>query len=95
MNANEVAKELGVTERTVRRWIERGLLPREKNGRGLVIDLDEARKIASPRSAEVFDELKELRDLKARYEELERRYYDLLRILNPHAQRPEAVQRGN
>jgi excisionase family DNA binding protein len=37
MNAQELASHLGVTARSVRRWIERGELPAEKPGRCYVI----------------------------------------------------------
>jgi excisionase family DNA binding protein len=37
MNAQALAAHLGVTERTVRRWIERGELPAEKRGRSFAI----------------------------------------------------------
>lgn len=50
MNAQAVANELGVTERTVRRAIQQGRLHATKEGRELVIDLDEARAVVGSRS---------------------------------------------
>jgi excisionase family DNA binding protein len=38
MNAQELAEELGVAERTVRRWIAQGRLRAERRGRAFVID---------------------------------------------------------
>jgi excisionase family DNA binding protein len=43
VNAREVATELGVTERTVRRWVSAGRLDAQKEGGRFVIDLDAAR----------------------------------------------------
>ncbi len=52
MNAQQVATELGVTERTIRRWIARGDLKAEKRGRELVIDIDAARLLTSVQAPE-------------------------------------------
>lgn len=41
--AQEVSERLGVSERTVRRWIKSGRLEAQKVGRGYRIDLEAAR----------------------------------------------------
>jgi excisionase family DNA binding protein len=50
LSAQAVAEELGVTERTVRRWIESGRLQAEKRGRCFQIRLDEAKALTPDRS---------------------------------------------
>jgi excisionase family DNA binding protein len=65
VTAREAAEELGVVERTVRRWIGAGELAAEKKGGAFVIDLDAARdvhrKSRAGRSVERSTELAELR----------------------------------
>lgn len=83
MNAQQISVELGVTERTVRRWIADGKLNAHREGRSLVVDLDEARMLAAPAAAKELSELRELQGLRERYAELEQRYEQLLRLLDP------------
>jgi excisionase family DNA binding protein len=45
LNAQEVAQRVGVTERTVRRWIESGRLNAEKRGRSFAIRLTDVEHI--------------------------------------------------
>jgi excisionase family DNA binding protein len=45
MNAQALATHLGVTERTVRRWIERGELPAERRGRAFAIRREDGERI--------------------------------------------------
>jgi excisionase family DNA binding protein len=47
VSAREAADELGVNERTIRRAIEAGRLHAERNGRGYLIDLSDARVLFS------------------------------------------------
>ena len=47
MNAQELASHLGVSERSVRRWIERGELPAEKPGRTYVIRREDGERMRS------------------------------------------------
>ena len=65
VTAREAAAELGIAERTVRRWIGAGTLAAEKHGGAFVIDLAAARETHSRsrtgRSAERVSELAELR----------------------------------
>jgi excisionase family DNA binding protein len=65
VTARQAANELGVVERTVRRWIVAGELPAEKEAGAFVIDLDAAREVhrrsRAGRSAERSTELAELR----------------------------------
>lgn len=85
MNAQALATHLGVTERTVRRWIERGLLAAEKRGRSFAIRREDGEhlklgmlgnRVAEDRSQ--LEELAALRDrdlaeLRGRYKELQER----------------------
>jgi excisionase family DNA binding protein len=45
LSAQAVADELGVAERTVRRWVESGRLPATRKGRSFVIQLEDALKL--------------------------------------------------
>lgn len=100
VTAREAAEELGVVERTVRRWIGAGELPAEKRGGAFVIDLDAAREVhrhsRAGRSVERSTELAELRgrylEVTARLAQVEqelaeerRRSARLAAILNPRA----------
>jgi excisionase family DNA binding protein len=42
LSAQAVADELGIAERTVRRWVQSGRLPARRKGRSFIIDLDDA-----------------------------------------------------
>ena len=80
VSAREAADELGVVERTVRRWIGGGELTAEKRGGAFVIDLDDAREVhrrsRAGRSVSRSAELAELRgrylEVTARLEQVER-----------------------
>jgi excisionase family DNA binding protein len=100
VTAREAAEELGVVERTVRRWIGAGELPAEKRGGAFVIDLDAAREVhrnsRAGRSVEKSSELAELRgrylEVTARLEYVERELAEerrraarLAAILDPRA----------
>ena len=71
LTAREVADELGVVERTVRRWIGGGDLPAEKRGGAFLIDLDEARRVHRlSRAGRSLDRSTELAELRGRYLEV-------------------------
>jgi excisionase family DNA binding protein len=100
VTARQAAEELGVVERTVRRWIRAGELPAEKRSGAFVIDLDAAREVhrrsRAGRSAGQATELAELRgrylEVTARLAQVERELTEerrrsarLQAILDPHA----------
>jgi excisionase family DNA binding protein len=45
LSAQEVADQLGVAERTVRRWIQSGKLPAKKTGRSFAIRLEDVERV--------------------------------------------------
>jgi excisionase family DNA binding protein len=70
LSARQVADELGVSERTVRRWVHVGLLGATRRGRSFEISLSDARRLvpeARQRRPAAGDELAELR---GRYSEV-------------------------
>ena len=87
MSAQEIAARIGVTERTVRRWIKSGDLSAARRGRSFEIDLEDARALAPAstnghkRSSELAKTLaqreRELAILEGRYLELSERYSEL------------------
>lgn len=71
VTAKEAADELGVVERTVRRWIGTGQLPAEKMGGAFVIDLDTAREVhRRSRAGRAVERSSELAELRGRYLEV-------------------------
>jgi excisionase family DNA binding protein len=99
MNAQVLATHLGVTERTVRRWIERGELPAEKHGRSFLIRREDGERmrlgafgsrVANDRSH--LEELGAERDrqfaeLQGRYKELQERLARVEQELNSERRR--------
>ncbi len=65
MNAQALATHLGVTERTVRRWIERGELDAEKRGRSFVIRREDGERMRLGSFGHVLDKHSALEDLLA------------------------------
>jgi excisionase family DNA binding protein len=51
LTAQEVARQLGVADKTIRRWIAEGRLPAEKHGAVYAIRLGDALEVAGPRSS--------------------------------------------
>lgn len=51
LTAQEVARQLGVADKTIRRWIADGRLPAEKHGTVYAIRLGDALEVAGPRSS--------------------------------------------
>lgn len=71
LTARQVAEELGVVERTVRRWIGGGELAAEKRGGAFLIDLEDARKVLRrSRAGRSLDRSTELAELRGRYLEV-------------------------
>jgi excisionase family DNA binding protein len=99
MNAQALATHLGVTERTVRRWIERGVLPAEKRGRSFVISREDGERLKlgtlGTRVADDRSQLEELAaerdrqlaELRGRYRELQARVAHVERELNAERRR--------
>jgi excisionase family DNA binding protein len=102
MNAQALATHLGVTERTVRRWIERGELPAERRGRAFSIRREDGeRLLLGSFGARVVDDRAQLEDvasakdrqlaeLRGRYLELQDRLAYLEKELD--AERRRAIQ---
>jgi excisionase family DNA binding protein len=94
MNAQALATYLGVTERTVRRWIERGELPAEKRGRSFAIRREDGERmrlgafgtrVADDRShveGVAAERDRQLAELQGRYNELQERATRLEQELN-------------
>ena len=74
VTAREAAEELGVVERTVRRWIGGGELTADKRGGAFVIDLDDAREVhRHSRAGRSLARTTELAELRGRYLEVRAR----------------------
>ena len=82
-SAQEIADQLGIAEKTVRRWIESGKLPAERIGRRFAVKMDAARRVyaesrsgrAAGRGVEAESEVRrleaELAVMQGRYQELQ------------------------
>jgi excisionase family DNA binding protein len=82
VTAREAAEELGVVERTVRRWIGAGELPAEKERGAYVIDLDAARDVhRRSRGGRSSSQATELAELRGRYKEVSARLAQIEREL--------------
>jgi excisionase family DNA binding protein len=103
MNAQALATHLGVTERTVRRWIERGDLPAEKHGRSFVIRREDGERLRLGGLAPVIDERSSLADvlaerdrelavLEGRYAEVQERNRDLEHALQEERRRAALLE---
>jgi excisionase family DNA binding protein len=74
VTAREAADELGVAERTVRRWIAAGELPAEKHGGAFMIDIEQAREAhRHSRAGRGIDRTTEFAELRGRYLEVSER----------------------
>ena len=99
-SAQEVADELGVAERTVRRWITSELLPATRRGRTFQIDIQEARSLHNGSSAGrtgrqravVGEVSQELAELRGRYLEVRDRVADLERLLADEQRRAARLE---
>jgi excisionase family DNA binding protein len=103
MNAQALATHLGVTERTVRRWIERGELPAEKRGRSFVIRREDGERLRLGALGQVAEERsslahvlierdRELAVLEGRYAELQERNRNLEDILHQERRRAALLE---
>ena len=78
LSATRVASELGVAERTVRRWVGEDRLNATRVGRELLIDLDEARQVRmQSRQGRAASRAADLAELRGRYLELRERVAEL------------------
>jgi excisionase family DNA binding protein len=103
MNAQALATHLGVTERTVRRWIERGELAAEKRGRSFVIRREDGERMRLGPLGQVVDDRTSLarqlldRDLElallqGRYAELQDRARQLEDVLHDERRRAARLE---
>ena len=103
MSAQALATHLGVTERTVRRWIERGKLTGEKRGRSFVIRREDGERLRLGGLGQVVDERsslaqvvaereRELAVLEGRYAELRERNRNLEEMLNEERRRAALLE---
>jgi excisionase family DNA binding protein len=103
MNAQALATHLGVAERTVRRWIERGDLNATKRGRSFVIRREDGERLRGGAGGRIVDELsslaqlladreRELAVLEGRYAELEERSRRLERVLDEERRRTAILE---
>lgn len=103
MNAQALATHLGVTERTVRRWIERGELAAEKRGRSFVIRREDGERLRLGGLGQVIDERsslthvladrdRELAVLEGRYAELQERNRHLEDVLHEERRRAALLE---
>jgi excisionase family DNA binding protein len=98
MNAQALAVHVGVTERTVRRWIKSGELSAQKRGRSYVIRRDEGERFRLGGLGQVVDDRMalegelakrehELAVLEGRYAELQERNRQLEDVLHEERRR--------
>ena len=103
MSAQALATHLGVTERTFRRWIERGKLTGEKRGRSFVIRREDGERLRLGGLGQVVDERsslaqvvaereRELAVLEGRYAELRERNRNLEEMLNEERRRAALLE---
>src|SRR5437763_5169434 len=103
MNAQALATHLGVTERTVRRWIERGELSAEKRGRSFVIRREDGERLRLGGLGKVVDERSSLAQvlaererefavLEGRYAELQERNRQLEDVLHEERRRAALLE---
>jgi excisionase family DNA binding protein len=103
MNAQALAVHLGVTERTVRRWIKNGELPAEKHGRSYTIRREDGERMRLGGLGQVVDERsalaqllaardRELAVLEGRYSELQERNRNLEDVLHEERRRAALVE---
>jgi excisionase family DNA binding protein len=93
VTAKEAAEELGVVERTVRRWIRGGELRAEKRGGAFVIDLDDAHHVhGRSRSGRSLTRSTELAELRGRYLEVSARLAQIERELAEERRRAARLE---
>jgi excisionase family DNA binding protein len=104
MNAQALATHLGVAERTVRRWIERGALNAERRGRAFLIRREDGERLALGEfGARIVDDRNqlesdaagrdlELAELRGRYLEVQERLARIERELEDERRRSIRLQ---
>jgi excisionase family DNA binding protein len=103
MNAQALAVHLGVTERTVRRWIKEGNLHAAKQGRSYVIRREDGERVRLGELGPVVDERaalagrvaeleRELAVLEGRYAEVHERNRELENVLHEERRRAALVE---
>ena len=93
VTAREAAEELGVVERTVRRWIGAGELLADKKGGAFVIDLDAARDVhRRSRAGRSIERSSELAELRGRYLEVTARLAEVERELAAERRRAARLE---
>lgn len=103
MNAQALATYLGVTERTVRRWITNGELPSEKRGRSHLIRREDGERMRLGPLGQVVDDRslleralaereRELAVLEGRHAELQERNRYLEDVLNDERRRAALLE---
>jgi excisionase family DNA binding protein len=103
MNAQALAVHLGVTERTVRRWIKNGELPAEKHGRSYTIRREDGERMRLGGLGQVVDERsalaqllterdRELAVLEGRYAELQEHNRNLEDVLHEERRRAALLE---
>jgi excisionase family DNA binding protein len=103
-SAQEIADHFGVAEKTVRRWIENGKLPAERDGRRFAVRLEDAQVVfAASRSGRVADRGHEvastarrleveLAELRGRYDEAQELIRRLELALTEERRRAAALE---
>jgi excisionase family DNA binding protein len=103
MNAQALATYLGVTERTVRRWIKSDALPAEKRGRSYVIRREDGERMRLGALGQVVDDRsslervlaereREFAVLQGRYAELQERNRGLENVLHEERRRAALLE---
>jgi excisionase family DNA binding protein len=93
VTAKEAAEELGVVERTIRRWIGAGALRADKQGGAFVIDLDAAREVhRRSRAGRSVARSTELAELRGRYLEVAARLAKVEKELAEERRRAARLQ---
>jgi excisionase family DNA binding protein len=103
MNAQALAVHLGVTERTVRRWIKNDELPAEKRGRSYLIRREDGERMRRGGFGQVVDERsalaqqlterdRELAVLEGRYAELQESNRKLENVLHDERRRAALLE---
>jgi excisionase family DNA binding protein len=103
MSAQGLATHLGVTERTVRRWIERGKLTGEKRGRAFLIRREDGERMRLGGLGQVVDDRaqferllaerdRELAVLEGRHAELQDRNRNLEAVLHEERRRAALLE---
>jgi excisionase family DNA binding protein len=95
VSAREAAQTLGLSERTVRRWISSGALPADRVGRSFAIEVETAREVSQQSSrGKSLREGAELAELRGRYLEALRQIERLEQALTAERRRVWELEGG-